>query len=439
MEENKENTGKKSIIQMYIENVHHKAAMKSYNLENLKTDESFNKNVSKLSDFFNLSETEVIYFAACYNYYFLKEPPSPFNFFDVLADAKEHNFFDFYSYIKDFNSLIAKGFITLHENVSEEEIDTSEVSLSSPHCYIVPYTIGLAVNKNDTSFLKKLNTKLTKETSHASDYILPESIKEKKLFYPESIKQNIEDLTNYLQDDKIKLIQKRFKEKGLPSGICIIFQGAPGTGKTETVYQIAKKTNRAILHIDLGSVISKWIGETENNISKVFKRYNKLYETSCNIGANVPILLFNEADAVFGKRAANTEQASQVNENHIQSILLDNIERQKGIFIATTNVIEQFDPAYDRRFLFKIRFNKPDLEVSKLIWKDKFDWLSDEDITTIAKNYIMTGGQIDNILRKTIMQEVLNGRRCTVDEILDYCKKEKFETDEKAAIGFNND
>ena len=437
MEEIKENT-KKSIIQMYIENVHHKAAINSYNLENLKSDESFTKKVSKLSEFFNLPETETIIFASCFNYYFLKEPPMClFNYLDVLSDSKEKNFFDFLPYLKEFNSLKEKGFITLTDSAAEE-IEISENSLNNKRCYKVPDIIGIAVNTKDSSLLKQLNTKLTAETKHASDYIPPEAIKEKNMFYPESIKHNIEELTEYLKNDKIELIQKRFEEKGLPSGICIIFQGAPGTGKTETVYQIARKTNRAVLHIDLGSVISKWVGETENNISKVFNRYNSLYETSRRIGANAPILLFNEADAIIGKRSSSIEHASQFHENHIQSILLDNIERQKGIFIATTNVIEQFDPAYDRRFLFKIRFNKPDLEVSKLIWKDKIDWLSDEDITRIAKEYTMTGGQIDNILRKTIMHEVLNGKQSTVEEILDYCKKEKFETEEKAAIGFGN-
>ena len=80
-----ESTQKKSIIQMCIENVHRKAALNNYHLENLKTDESFNKNVSKLSEFFNLPETEAIIFASCFNYYFLKIPPlAPFNFLDVL-------------------------------------------------------------------------------------------------------------------------------------------------------------------------------------------------------------------------------------------------------------------------------------------------------------------------------------------------------------------
>ena len=435
-----ESTQKKSIIQMCIESVHHKAALNNYHLENLKTDESFNKNVSKLSEFFNLPETEAIIFASCFNYYFLKIPPlAPFNFLDVLLDSKEKNIFTFTSFLKVFNSLREKGFITLHSNVGKDEVDFPETTINNHRCYIVPDIIGAAVNTNDSSLLKNLNPKLAEEKNNSRDYILPESIKEKNLFYPESIKQNINDLTTYLQKDKIQLIQKRFEEKGLPSGICIIFQGAPGTGKTETVYQIAKKTNRAILHIDLGTVISKWVGETENNISKVFSRYNSLYNASRNNGENAPILLFNEADAVIGKRISTIMQSTDVHENHIQSILLDNIERQKGIFIATTNVIEQFDSAYDRRFLFKIRFDKPNLEVSKLIWKDKFDWLSDEDITTIAKQYTMTGGQIDNILRKAIMHEVLEGKQSTVDEILNYCKKEKFETDEKATIGFNND
>lgn len=424
MEENKR---KVSFTRKYIDNLHHKVVMSRFDIESVEADEQAKKYTQKICTFFNLPEKEAIIFAFLFHYFYDDIKMHGIRITDLTTEVGE-NIFTLLEYQKYFEALEAKGFINAAATMGEENAKQSFIQKE----FYIPNEIGLAVYNDDSISLKDFSV----SSSVATDIIKPEKIKEKKLFYPEEIQNDITTLTQYLEEDKFKLIQKRLDEKALPPGMCIMLQGAPGTGKTETVYQIAKKTNRAILHIDLGSVISKWVGETENNISKVFRRYNSLYETSVNIGANVPILLFNEADAVFGKRIANTEHSTEVHENHIQSILLDNIERQKGIFIATTNVIEQFDSAYDRRFLFKIRFNKPNVEVSKLIWKDKFDWLSDEDITTIAKKYTMTGGQIDNILRKTIMQEVLSGRRCTVDEILDYCKKEKFETDEKATIGF---
>ena len=427
MEENKP---KISFTRKYIDNLHHKVVMARFDIESVEADEQAKKYTQKLCAFFNLPEKEAIIFAFLFHYFYDDIKMRGISITDLTREIGE-NIFTLLKYQKYFEALNAKGFLISPVPMGEENRDHGFLERD----YIIPNEIGLAVYNDDPAALKDFSVSSNVE----SDIIKPEKIKEKKLFYPEEIQNEIITLTQYLEEDKFKLIQKRLDEKALPPGMCIMLQGASGTGKTETVYQIAKKTNRAILHIDLGSVISKWVGETENNISKVFKRYNSLYETSLNIGANVPILLFNEADAVFGKRIANITQSIDAHENHIQSILLDNIERQKGIFIATTNVIEQFDTAFDRRFLFKIRFNKPNVEVSKLIWKDKFDWLSDEDINTIAKKYTLTGGQIDNILRKTIMQEVLNGRQSTVEEILDYCKKEKFETDEKAAIGFNND
>ena len=332
MEENKP---KISFTRKYIDNLHHKVVMARFDIESVEADEQAKKYTQKLCAFFNLPEKEAIIFAFLFHYFYDDIKMRGISITDLTREIGE-NIFTLLKYQKYFP--VPMG---------EENRDHGFLERD----YIIPNEIGLAVYNDDPAALKDFSVSSNVE----SDIIKPEKIKEKKLFYPEEIQNEIITLTQYLEEDKFKLIQKRLDEKALPPGMCIMLQGASGTGKTETVYQIAKKTNRAILHIDLGSVISKWVGETENNISKVFKRYNSLYETSLNIGANVPILLFNEADAVFGKRIANITQSIDAHENHIQSILLDNIERQKGIFIATTNVIEQFDTAFDRRFLFKIR------------------------------------------------------------------------------------
>ena len=423
-------TGVKSKIYKYIENIHHKVAVQKYNV----TVEGFLEEcVNKVSKFFNLPDEEAILFSYMYVEFFISSAGG----FPMTPIALDH-------FAKEDNIPVLK-LLTLKENVwnlqlkgyIQLESDYNKSFLTKE--YIIPDVIGLAVEKEDQSLLQNVKPLNLKDSKiNESSFIYPNKIKEKQLFYPEDIKEDIDNLTQYFGEEKFAQIQKRLDEKGLTPGVCVMLQGASGTGKTETVYQIARKTNRAILHIDLGNVISKWVGETENNISQVFEYYRYQYNLAIKTGKNVPILLFNEADAVFGKRVSDSEtlQSTQIHENHIQSILLDNIERQKGIFIATTNVIEQFDSAYDRRFLFKIRFNKPNNEVAKLIWKDKFNWLSEEDIDKISSKYLMTGGQIDNILRKAIMHEILSGTPSSVEEIMDYCKKEKFQTEEKPSIGF---
>ncbi len=417
-------TESKRILFKLIENIHHKVAIQKFDII---VEGTLEKYVKKVSDFFNLPEQETILFSYMYIEFFAS-PTGQYQMTPVaLYDfAKNNNIsvIKLLSVKETIRNLELKGYIQLVSNSNNSFLGNE---------YIIPDIIGLAVEKDDPSLLqnvKPLNLKDSKIKE--SNYIYPHKIKEKQLFYPEEIQKDIENLTQYLEEEKFTQIQKRLDQKGLTPGVCVMLQGAPGTGKTETVYQIARKTNRAVLHIDLGNVISKWVGETENNISQVFEYYKYQYNLAIKTGKNVPILLFNEADAVFGKRVSGSEalQGAQISENHIQSVLLDNIERQKGIFIATTNVIEQFDSAYDRRFLFKIRFNKPNNEVAKLIWHDKFDWLSAEDIDKISSKYLMTGGQIDNILRKAIMHEILSGTKSSVEDIMDYCKKENFQEEE---------
>jgi len=83
-----------------------------------------------------------------------------------------------------------------------------------------------------------------------------------------------------------------------------------------------------------------------------------------------------------------------------QNILLEELENFKGIFLATTNLADNLDKAFDRRFLFKIKFERPELKARTAIWMDKISYLSKEDATYLADNFDLTGGQIDNIVRK---------------------------------------
>lgn len=125
------------------------------------------------------------------------------------------------------------------------------------------------------------------------------------------------------------------------------FYGTPGTGKTETVLQIARKTGRDLIQVNVSEVKSMWVGESEKNIKGIFDDYKQKVKQS----VKAPILLFNEADAIIGKRQVGAERAVEKMENSIQNIILQEIEQLDGILIATTNLAENMDKAFERRFL----------------------------------------------------------------------------------------
>ena len=278
---------------------------------------------------------------------------------------------------------------------------------------------------------------LFEDSINDKNLIKTDNIKEKKLFYSPENQKEIDRLKAALQEEKLKGIQQRLKDDGLPVGVAVLLYGAPGTGKTESVMQIAKETGRSIVHVDISEAKSAWFGESEKRIKKIFTSYKNACEIAEKKGELMPILLFNEADALISKRKSDTSGNCAQTENAIQNIILEELESLKGIFIATTNLASNMDSAFERRFLFKIKFENPSTEAKTSIWMNKLTWLDKESATEFAKEYDFSGGQIDNIVRKIAMNEVITGERPEITDIHDMCKCEKIDNpDGSRRMGF---
>lgn len=278
---------------------------------------------------------------------------------------------------------------------------------------------------------------LFEDSINDKNLIKTDNIKEKKLFYSPENQKEIDRLKAALQEEKLKGIQQRLKDDGLPVGVAVLLYGAPGTGKTESVMQIAKETGRSIVHVDISEAKSAWFGESEKRIKKIFTSYKNACEIAEKKGELMPILLFNEADALISKRKSDTSGNCAQTENAIQNIILEELESLKGIFIATTNLASNMDSAFERRFLFKIKFENPSTEAKTSIWMNKLSWLDKESATEFAKEYDFSGGQIDNIVRKIAMNEVITGERPAITDIHDMCKCEKIDNPDGARrMGF---
>lgn len=254
----------------------------------------------------------------------------------------------------------------------------------------------------------------------ASKKMLSADILPKTLFYNPEEHRQVEQLKELMSQERLNDIRARMKDKGLRTGFTCLFYGGPGTGKTETVYQIARESGRDLFIVDVSQIKSCWVGESEKSIKKVFDKYREAVKD----GGIIPILLFNEADAVFGIRQEGAESAVDKMENSIQNIILQEMEDLDGILIATTNLTTNLDKAFERRFLYKIRFERPSREARVSIWRAMMPSLSEEEAKILANNYDFSGGQIENIVRKREIQSIIDSTEPGFNDVLSFCSEE---------------
>ena len=263
--------------------------------------------------------------------------------------------------------------------------------------------------------LRGMNTPSSDMTSH-KDIVF------KNLYYNPSVEQQIQRLHSLLEEKNFRTIQKRLQERGFHKGITCLFYGSPGTGKTETVLQLAKSSGRDVMQVSMSQIRSKWVGESQKNIQEVFASYKERVRAS----KLCPILLFNEADAIIGNRMEVTTSSVDKMENSIQNVILQEMENLEGIMIATTNLEGSLDAAFERRFLYKVEFEKPSLQVRTQIWQSMMPDVDEATLSSIASQYDFSGGQIENIARKVLVDDLLfySSDISNKERISTFCRQE---------------
>jgi SpoVK/Ycf46/Vps4 family AAA+-type ATPase len=148
-------------------------------------------------------------------------------------------------------------------------------------------------------------------------------------------------------------------------------------------------------------------------------------------------LLFKEADGVIGKRKQDAERSVDKMENSVQNIILQEMESLEGIMIATTNLVQNIDAAFERRFLYKIKFEKPTEEARAHIWHSMIPDLSEQNVHTLASKYDFSGGQIENIARHYAIDVILHGHsEDALPMLFRHCDNERLEGTRSSKIGF---
>ena len=263
-------------------------------------------------------------------------------------------------------------------------------------------------------------------------------IQEKQLFYNPEAKGEVERLTQLLQPEQMDGVLARLKERGLRGGFTCLLYGGPGTGKTETVLQLARHSGRDIFQIDVSQLRSKWYGESERLVKGVFDEYRQMVKKRQQTGGKqlAPIMFFNEADAIFNRRMENAERSVDKSENALQNIILQEMETLDGILIATTNLQGNLDSAFERRFLYKLRLDNPTTEVKARIWQSMLPDLTEREARLLAEEFDFSGGQIENVVRKRFIDEVMSGEKSDLEAIQTLCRHEQLADTRRQNIGF---
>ncbi|CAN5285360.1 ATP-binding protein [soil metagenome] len=181
-------------------------------------------------------------------------------------------------------------------------------------------------------------------------------------------------------------IRDEFKLRGA-AGISVLFSGHPGVGKSMSGTVLAKRLGLDIYEIDLSQVVSKWLGETEKNLSDVFDAAEPGHV----------VLLFNEADSLFGKRTSDVKSSNDRYANLETNYLLQRLERFNGLTILTTNLTGAIDQAFKRRFTYDVYFTFPSPDMRAELWRrtlPKTRSANDIDFDELAEKFELTGGFI---------------------------------------------
>ena len=340
-------------------------------------------------------------------------------------DIRFHDIEDLYDSRADFNN--AKGKLRSGEHKLQEK-KLVEHKCVDGLADVTRYKLTEAA-KRDLLAEMKLNA--TEEK--LADMLDASKLSQKQLFFPKDIQRQVDELSRFLQPENYQKIQERMKEKGFRYGFACLFYGSPGTGKTESVYQLARMTGRNIMVVDVPQLKSMWVGQSEKNVKALFDRYREQVKKA----KLTPILLFNEADAIIGIRKNGADNAVDKMENSLQNIILQEMEQLDGIMIATTNLQQNLDKAFERRFLYKIKFDKPTEEARAYIWQSMIPELSEMDVHTLASKYDFSGGQIENIARHYAIDAILHGKSEDVlPMLIRHCDNERLDEKSSRKIGF---
>ncbi len=344
--------------------------------------------------------------------------------------------FDEYERIKN-RSLLEDGAQLLNEGIIDYEEMLNPFGGISRAFYILDDVLQKIIHPQKKKKVRRLKLDMLIKEQDIFELIEPVTSLEDVVLNPKT-RETLETLMRQLDKEVVnRLYEWGIKDKKRGIDARIIFYGNPGTGKTMTAYSLAKSLKRQVLSFDCSKILSMYVGESEKNVRKIFDTYKDLTQKT----KTEPILFLDEADQFLGSRSSGVTSGADQMHNQMQNIFLEQIESFEGVLIATTNLLENIDAAFSRRFNYKIEFKKPNKAQRKKLWElmlpKNAQYEKDFSIIELSE-YQLTGGQINIIIKNTAYNVAI--RKTPVFKLEDFIseiKKEKQGSfDNEKSMGF---
>jgi len=345
---------------------------------------------------------------------------------------------DEYERIKN-RSLLEDGSNLLSGGIIDYEEMLNPFGGISRAFFIVDEVLQSIIHPQKNKKIKKLKLDALIEEQDVFELVEPTTDLD-DVVLNEKTRETLNNLMRQVDKEVVsRLVEWGIKDKKAGIDARIIFYGHAGTGKTMTAHSLAKSLKRQVLAFDCSKILSMYVGESEKNVRKIFDTF---YELSAKTKTE-PILLLNEADQFLSSRSSGISSSADQMHNQMQNIFLEQIENFSGMLIATTNLLENIDKAFSRRFNYKIEFKKPNQTQREQLWElmlPKSAPYEDGFNSKKLAEFSLTGGQINLIVKNTAYKVAVRDEAIfTLNDFIVEINKEKDSNfDSEKSMGFLN-
>ena len=316
-----------------------------------------------------------------------------------LISRDHHEMYLHKQYISPDSKLARNGLIELSENVFFRS-KGGELRISPDITRQIIMKTPVSDDERLSQILKGNEIFSLLEPSHTiNDLILPDDMKKTIMTSLKRYEKNVDKTISGWKLFEGGTSTVGSTRKTTEPGLLMLFHGLPGTGKTFASAAIAQALGKKLLVTDMSRIQSMWVGESEKNVRRLFTIFERIVRRT----DNPPVLLLNEADQFLTRRLSKTGSSVDVMYNTLQNLFLEAFEHLKGVMIATTNIRENLDPAFSRRFNLKLEFPLPEYLEREKLWKlhlpGSIPGAIDIDVKALARSYSFTGGQISIVVK----------------------------------------